>query len=378
MFTYQKTNRYFAQIATGLESYGAEELQKLGATDIKTGFRGIYFSADLATFYRINYMTRLCSRILAQLQSFDCHSTKYLYKTAQKIDWSLLLAVDSSFAISASVANSKIRHSQYAALCLKDAIVDQFRDKEGIRPDIDKKNPDIRLHLRIDSNKATISLDASGGSLHRRGYRQQTVEASMQETLAAAIIYLSGWNGETPLIDPMCGSGTILSEALMHYCHIPASYLRQRFGFEALPEFDVNLWNRIKSEENSKIRRLPNGLLFGSDISNDAVDAAMANNTLLPHGAKIVFKKKAYQDIPSIDHATIITNPPYGIRLKQKGGMTVFMRELSDFIKNRCHKSTLFLYLGKPDLAQHIRLKPSWKKDLTNGGLKGQLIKFKF
>lgn len=378
MFTYQKTGRYFAQIATGLEQYGAEELSTLGAQEVKPGFRGIYFNADQETLYRINYMSRLCSRIFAPLLSFDCHSTKYLYKTARKLQWPLLIPTGKTFAIAASVANSKISHSQYAALCLKDAIVDQFRDRDGSRPAIDKKKPDVWLNLRIENNRATISLDTSGGSLHRRGYRQMNVEAPMHETLAAAIIHLARWNGETPLIDPMCGSGTILSEALMHHCSIPAGYLRKKFGFEAMPEFDNTLWNQVKAGQNTKIKRLPKGLLMGSDVSTEAIEAAKTNNLLLPFGDKIIFKKKPYQDISFLESATIVTNPPYGIRLKQEGGISQFMRELSDFFKNRCRKSTVYLYLGKPALAEHIQLKPSWKKDLMNGGLKGQLIKYKF
>ncbi len=378
MFTYQKTSRYYALIGKGLEEHGAEELTQLGALDIKTGFHCLYFNADQASLYRVNYMTRLCSRILAPLLSFDCHSSKYLYKTAKKIDWTQLLNNDRTFAVSASVADSKIKHSQYAALCLKDAVVDQFRELDGSRPSIDKRTPDILLHLRIERNRATISLDTSGGSLHRRGYRQTSVEAPMHETLAAAIIRLSGWDGETPLIDPMCGSGTILSEALMHYCRIPAAYLRKHFGFELMPEFDEKIWNKVKTEENGRMRRLPKGLLSGSDISPEAVEAAQENSRLLPFGDKIIFKKKSFQDISQLENVTIITNPPYGIRLKQDGGMVRFMRELSDFFKHHCRKSTVYLYLGKPQLAEHISLKPSWKKDVMNGGLEGQLIKYKF
>ncbi|MCK5227335.1 MAG: class I SAM-dependent RNA methyltransferase, partial [Desulfobulbaceae bacterium] len=167
MFTYQKTNRYFAQIASGLEELGATELSELGATDTKPAFRGIYFDADKETLYRINYMSRLFTTVLAPLLRFDCHSTKYLYKTAKKINWQDLLTLDTTFAISANVTHSRIRHSQYAAQCMKDAIVDLFRDKTGKRPSVDTKDPDVRLNLHVENNKATIYLDTSGGSLHR-------------------------------------------------------------------------------------------------------------------------------------------------------------------------------------------------------------------
>lgn len=377
MFTYQKTNRYFAQIAQGLEVLGAEELHALGGQDVKTSFRGVYFTAQPATLYRINYMSRLCTRILAPLLSFDCHSTKYLYKTARKIKWEQLLDKETTFAIKASVAHSKISHSQYASLCLKDAIVDYFRDREGIRPSIDKISPDLWLHLRVDRNKAIISLDTSGGSLHRRGYRQQSVEAPMQETVAATIIRLSEWDGRTPLIDPLCGSGTLLCEALMHHCHIPAGYLRNKFGFEMMPEFDPKIWHTVKTEHNNQIRRLPKGLLFGSDNSPEAIAAAKANSATLPHGDRITFKTKPFQAIQRLDNSIIITNPPYGIRLKNKNEIAPFIAEFGNFLKTKCKGSTAFVYLGKPSLSTHIHLKPRWEKPLKNGGLAGVLLKYK-
>ncbi|MCJ7600232.1 MAG: THUMP domain-containing protein [Desulfobulbaceae bacterium] len=376
MFTYQKTNRYFAQIARGLEEYGAEELAGLGCREVKPKFMGIYFDADLATLYRANYMSRLCSRILAQLLTFDCHSTKYLYKTARKIDWHELLSEKNTFAVKASVTGSSIKHSQYAALCLKDAIVDHFRDLTGIRPDIDTENPDVWFHLRIERNRAIISLDTSGGSLHRRGYRQMSVEAPMQETVAAAIIRLSNWDGTTPLIDPMCGSGTILSEALMHCCRIPAAYLRKKFGFEMMPEYDKKLWDKVRAEANSGIERLPSGLLAGSDASPEAVKAALHNCGLLPHGDKIIIKNKRYQDISPARDAIIVTNPPYGIRIKQNEGAGRFIRELGDFLRKQQRCTAAYLYLGKPELVKEIGLRPTWQKTLMTGGLEGVLVKF--
>ncbi|MBU4263893.1 MAG: class I SAM-dependent RNA methyltransferase [Proteobacteria bacterium] len=376
MFTYQKTNRYFAQIARGLEQYGAEELANLGCQDVKPMFMGIYFDADPADLYRANYMSRLCTRILAPLLTFDCHSTKYLYKTARKIDWNELLSEKNTFAINASVTGSSIKHSQYAALCLKDAIVDHFRDLTGIRPDVDTENPDLWFHLRIERNRAIISLDTSGGSLHRRGYRQMSVEAPMQETVAAAIIRLSNWDGVTPLIDPMCGSGTILTEALMHCCQIPAAYLRKKFGFEMMPEYDKTLWNQVRTEANNLITRLPGGLLSGSDASAEAVKAALHNCRMLPHGDKIIIKNKRYQESSPTRESIIITNPPYGLRLKQNEGAERFMRELGDFLKKQKHCTAAYLYLGRPELLKELALRPAWQKPLLTGGLEGVLVKF--
>jgi putative N6-adenine-specific DNA methylase len=252
MFTYQKSGRYFAQVAKGLEELGRQELHQLGAREIKPGYRGFYFSADRATLYRINYSGRILSRILAPLLRFDCHSDKYLYRTAAKIDWFALFSLKNTFAIRANVSHSNIKHSQFAAQRLKDAIVDRFRQETGKRPSVDTKEPDVLFNLHIQNNRATVYLDTSGGSLHRRGYRLQSVEAPMQEIVAAAMVRLSGWNGERPLVDPMCGSGTILCEAMMHYCRIPAGYLWKQFGFNALPDFDAGIWKKVKRQVDSK------------------------------------------------------------------------------------------------------------------------------
>ncbi|HEY5652867.1 MAG TPA: THUMP domain-containing protein, partial [Pontiella sp.] len=214
-YLYQKTEQYFGQLASGSESCGEAELKKLGATGIRRGYLGFYFCADQRTIYNIVYCSRIFSRILAPLIAFDCHSEKYLYKTAQNIDWSEFLTLTKTFAITANVAKSNIRNSQYAGQILKDAIVDQFREKTTQRPNVDTKYPDLLLNLYIHENKARISVDLGGGSLHKRGYRSESVEAPMQETLAATILQLTKWTGEQPLYDPFCGSGTLLCEAFM-------------------------------------------------------------------------------------------------------------------------------------------------------------------
>jgi putative N6-adenine-specific DNA methylase len=376
MFTYQKNNRYFAQIAEGLEDLGHEELTTLGARETKPVFRGLYFEADQATLYRINYCSRLCSRILAPLLGFDCHSAKYLYRTARELPWEQILAPDMTFAVAATISHSHIRHSQYAALCLKDAVVDRLRELHGRRPDIDRENPDCWLNLHIENNQAVIALDTAGGSLHRRGYRRQSVEAPMQETLAAAVVRLSGWDGSRPLLDPLCGSGTLLAEALMEYCRIPAGLLRPHFGFEQLPDFGPELWLRVKNEADSLMRPLPAGLIAGSDIVPEAVAAARANLALLPHGDKIQLQVRPFESYETVSNSLLVSNPPYGVRLKHKEDMAVFMKNLGDFLKRRCTGSAACIYLGRRELVKLVGLRPSWKKPLKNGGLDGLLVKY--
>ena len=376
MFSYQKSGRYFAQTAQGVEDLAEKELQRLGAREIKTAFRGFYFSADKATLYRLNYCSRFLSRILAPLIRFDCHSDKYLYKTASKISWSSLIDLKNTFAVKANVSHSNITHSQYAALRLKDAIVDVFRKKTGKRPNVDSRDPDVLFNLHIQNNKATIYLDTSGSSLHRRGYRQKSIEAPMQEIVAAAIVNLSGWHGIRPLIDPMCGSGTLLCEAMMHYCRIPAAFLRKKFGFESLPDFDAEIWTAVKNKADSDMQDLPIGLISGSDKSAAAVAAAKTNTECFVQGANVALAVKTLQDTKSLENSVIICNPPYGKRLETDENIKEFMRQLGDFLKQRCKGSDAYIYLGNRELIKSIGLKPAWKKVLISGGLDGRLVKY--
>ncbi|MBN1635255.1 MAG: class I SAM-dependent RNA methyltransferase [Deltaproteobacteria bacterium] len=376
MYSYEMTNRYFAQIADGMEELGRDELSALGAQDVKEAFRGLYFSADKQTLYRINYLTRLCTRVLAPLITFDCHSTKYLYKTASSIDWPALFDLNQTFCISANVANSKITHSQYAGLCLKDAIVDCFRDRFGKRPDVQRIEPDIQFNLHINNNLATIYFDTSGGSLHRRGYRRQAMEAPMQESLAAAIIRLTLWDGQNPLYDPMCGSGTLLCEAAMLYCRIPAGYLRRNYGFTHLPDFELNLWQSVKREADAHMRNLPPGLIAGSDINPQALAMARDNAGNLPGGRGVRMSKKRFQDLPALENTTIVCNPPYGKRIGRQDDLGLLMKEFGDFLKQRCKGSQAFVYFGKRELIKSVGLRTTWKKSLKNGPLDGRLVKY--
>jgi len=374
LFEYQKTGRFFGMIAEDLKPLGEKELRSIGASELKPVYRGVFFKCNFDVLYRINYQSRFFSRIMAPLITFDCHSDRYLYSTAQSLDWSQFLTPDSTFAIFSSVHDSNISHSQYAALKLKDAIADWFMDKYGRRPNVDTINPDIWIGLRIFGNRAYIRLDTSGGSMHRRGYRMNSVEAPMQETLAAALVELSGWDGSTPLYDPFCGSGTILCEAHMKYCRIPSGYLRKKFGFENLPEFNVEDWRNVRKSVNSEIINLPKGLISGSDISGEAIHAASANCDLLPSGNKIDLKPLSYKNITELKNSTIITNPPYGLRLGKNENMELFVKEIGDFLKQRCAGSKAWIYFGKRKLIKRVGLRTSIKIPLHNGKLDGRLV----
>lgn len=377
MFQYQKTGTYFAQIADGFEELARKELAALGATQIKTAFRGLHFRTDAAGLYRINYQSRLVSRVLAPLISFKCEDRTALYQTAKSIDWGALFTVRQTFGLFSNVSgNEKLRHSKFAALCVKDAIADRFRDASGKRPDVDKADPDVWIHLLVSRKRAVISLDTSGGSLHKRGYRKESVAAPMKETLAAAMVRLSGWKGDRPLYDPLCGSGTLLCEAMMKAGRVPAGYLRAGFGFRHLPDFDAALCRKVKGRADAAIRPVAEGMVAGSDIAHRAVRAARINCQALPGGGAIDIQCRDYAQISGLENAIILCNPPYGIRLNSHQDLGEFYKALGDFLKRRCKGSQAYLYFGNREMIKKIGLKPTWKKPLRNAGLDGRVVKY--
>jgi putative N6-adenine-specific DNA methylase len=376
LYQYQKDSRYFAQIADGLKEAGAQEIAELGARDVQSEFSGIYFKADKATLYRINYLTRLLSRCLAPLVSFACPDTDSLYQTAKQIAWENFFGEDSTFAVNGNVSDSAISHSKYAALRVKDAIADYFKEKTGQRPNVSIRNPDILLNLHVRNDQAVISLDTSGGALHRRGYREETVSAPMQETIAAAIIRFSEWDGSVPLYDPLCGSGTLLCEALMHYSHVPAGIFRQRFGFECMPGFDSAVWKQVKKEADGQIQELPKKLIAGSDVSLEAVRAAQTNLMGLHYGNRVTIERLDFQNLPAFKEHVIVTNPPYGIRMGANQNLDGFYKKFGDFLKQKCKGSRAFVYFGDRKYIKKIGLKAAWKKPIKAGGLDGRLVKY--
>jgi putative N6-adenine-specific DNA methylase len=373
MFRYVKNGKYFSQLPEDCIEIGMAELDELGAHNIEGDYRGINFEANKSSLYNIVYKSRLSSRILAPLHRFDCPHEDILYDKAMAMDWDAILDPDKTFAIFANVGNSNIKHSQFAARRLKDSLADYFMEKYDRRPSVDTDNPDVWLNLFINRNKATINIDLGAGAGHKRGYRKSTVEAPMRETLSAAVIRHSGWDGETPLYDPMCGSGTLLIEAMMSYCRIPAQYKREKFGFECLPDFDQTLWDKIKRKAGEEIRPLPMNLISGSDIDSDSVNAALDNAMELPFGDRIEISCSDFNDCGPLNDLTIISNPPYGMRLDNNDGEMI--KEIGDFLKQQCSGSLAWIYLGSTALVKRIGLRSSKRVMLNNGGLDGRLVK---
>ncbi len=374
-FQYQQYNQYFCQIGHGLEDLAAEELDELGAGDIQVQHRGVHFSGDHRILYRCNYESRLASRILAPLVTFGCHTDKVLYKRAGEIDWSQFLQPGQTFAVFANVSASRINHSQYAALRVKDAIVDQFREKTGKRPSVDTRNPDLWVSLNVRENKAVISIDTSGGPLHKRGYRIGSYDAPLQETLAAGMVRYSGWTGDRRFVDPMCGSGTILAEALMAAGRVPAGFRRHRWGFMQLPDFDEKTWLQIKENADGQIRPVEDGLVMGADINPGAVSAAMGNLGRIPGGDGVMIRRADFRESKGYPDSLLVTNPPYGVRLGEKREAQETMTAFGDFLKQKCSRSNAWILCGSNELTKHIGLRTSRRITLFNGPLETRLVR---
>jgi len=375
MLDYQKSNRYFAQVQKGLEDVARDELEELGCFDCKIGYLGIYFNADKKTLYKVNYSATTIIRVLASLFSFTVHSEDMLYKRIVDFDWDKILSLKSTFLISSSVSKSKIKHSQFAALRVKDGIADFFQNKYKKRPYVDKDNPDVIINLNINNNKVIISLDTTGFPMYKRGYRNQTVPAPIAETLAATMLRISGWDGTTKLVDPFCGSGTILAEGLMKYSNIPSGFYRKKFGFFHLPDFDRGIWKSVK--DSYTFKALPENLIIGSDISKNAISAARKNMELFKDGRNVVIKRRDFKNHEGFENATIVTNLPYGKRIGDNEEVEQLYKDFGDFLKHKCKGSTAYMMCGSTALVKKIGLRTSRKIQLFNGPIEVRLVELK-
>ena len=350
------------------------ELKELGISEASKA-RGVHLGVEAELtrdeVYRVVYGSLLASRVLRPLGSFDCPNEEALYENALDFSWDALIQPGQTFKITASVADSGITHSHYAALKLKDAIVDSLREARGERPDVDKDDPDIRINLFLHRDVATISLYYSDGIMHKRGYRPHAVEAPLKENLAAAMIRLARWDGSEPLRDFFCGSGTILLEAAMVATHTPGGFFRHTQGFEALPDFDAATWETVKAELDAKIVPLRPGLIGGADIDSSSVLAARANIKTTPfHGAISVglgdFKKLDGNFAGSV----IVTNPPYGVRVGgEESEVHKLYEDFGYFLKTKCPGSRAAILFPDPKFEKDIWFKPTRGMFLDNGAL---------
>lgn len=376
MFLYQSTRRFFAVVSEALEELAAGELEALGARDVRPAYRGVHFVAGDEALARVVYASRLPGRILAPLTSFACHSDRYLRRRAAELPWEELLTPAQTFAVSATVSNSRLRHSQYAALVTKDAICDRLREHFGARPSVDRRTPDLRIHAHIQGDKATLSADLGDGSRHRRGYREEAGPAPLTETVAAAVIEHAGYDGKQPLLDPLCGAGTLLAEAVLRAGPVAAAFALRRFGWQRLPDFDAALFERVRGEIDARRRPLPSGRIQGSDADPTVVAVARRALARVPGAETVTLEVRDFRDHPGLENGVIVCNPPWGVRLGDAREAGALARELGDFLKQRCRGSVAYLLLGERALLKHVGLRPARRIPLPVGGRDGRLVRY--
>ncbi len=355
----------------------AEELRTLDMDFIKVGNRAVTCSGNLRQLYEANLWCRTAIRILKPFRTFKARDEKNLYEQVQKIDWSEFLDVDQTFAISAAISHSTFEHSLYVAQLTKDAIVDQFRKNTGRRPSVDLVHPDIRLNLHMHENQVTLSLDSSGDSLHRRGYRLQTNVAPLNEVLAAGIISLTNWDRKSPFIDPMCGSGTLLIEAAMMAQNIaPGLYRRDPYGFEKWKDYDPKLFEMLWKTAEAKASFDPKATILGYDIDPDYVAAAMTNieNAGLENVIRVeeadFFKTEALPE-PGV----VVMNPPYNERILSDD-INELYKSIGDTLKNAYQGYDAFVLTGNLEAAKNVGLRTSRRTPLFNGPIDCRLLKY--
>lgn len=370
-----KQFQMLAKTMMGLEEVLANELKEIGATNIEILSRAVSFTGDNKIMYSANYWCRTALHILKPIAAFYIRREEDLYKKIYEIKWEDYLSISGTMAVDAVVNASVMTHSHYVSLKTKDAVVDRFRDYHGKRPSINTENPDVRINIHLFKNYCTVSLDSSGYSLHKRGYRIKTGVAPISEVLAAGIILLSGWDKQSNFIDPMCGSGTIVCEAAMIANNIPSGFYRKSFGFEKWKDFDMELWENIKTEALDKQTEFEYDII-GSDISEEAIQIALENARSARLHKDIVFEVKSFEEQkPPEDGGVMVCNPPYGERIVPDDIIRMY-QEMGNALKKNYSGYQAWIISSDFNALKFIGLKPTRKISLFNGPLECKLAKF--
>jgi len=364
-----------AKTLFGFEDLLANELIQLGAQEVTKGIRSVSFVGDKGFMFKANLALRTAIKILKPIHSFRVKNEKELYDKIYNMSWEQYLKSSGTLAVDATVHSTQFTHSLYIAQKTKDAIVDKFRDTTGERPNVDLKFPDLKVNVHIDRNTCDIALDTSGDSLHKRGYKTATNIAPINEVLAAGMIMLSGWDGQTDFMDPMCGSGTILAEAAMIACNIPPNLMRKEFAFERWQDWDVDLFEKIEESLLGKTRDFHHKIL-GFDKSPSAVTKAKEN-----------IKNAHLEDFVTIKHEDffktqkggdeklhMVFNPPYGERLNLD--MEEVYKQIGDTLKQNYPNTNAWFITSNLDALKHVGLRPSRKIHLFNAKLEARLVKY--
>ncbi|RRQ49066.1 class I SAM-dependent RNA methyltransferase [Maribacter algicola] len=364
-----------AKTLFGFEEILAKELRNLGAGNVEVGVRSVAFDGDTGFMYKANLCLRTAIKIIKPISSFHVSGEDDLYKKVFRMDWAEYLSVDDTFAIDATVFSDNFTHSLYVSQKTKDAIADKFRETDGKRPNVDVKNPDLRINIHIHQDQCNVSLDSSGASLHHRGYRTATNIAPINEVLAAGLLLLSGWDGQCDFMDPMCGSGTMLTEAAMIACNIPANINRNGFAFEKWPDFDSQLYEKIIEASLKKTREFHHKII-GMDKAPSAVRKAIDNieNANLSDYIEVkrdnFFKTEKETEGP----LHMCFNPPYGERLDID--MQNFYASIGDTLKQGYPGTNSWMITSNLDALKFVGLRPSRKIKVFNSHLESRLVHY--
>lgn len=365
-----------AKTLFGFEDILAKELTQLGAMQVEKGIRNVSFVGDKGFMYKANVGLRTAIKILKPIKSFRVAREEDLYNNVKNIKWEDYLKSNGSLAVDATVHHSVFTHSKYTALKTKDAIVDRFREQDGNRPNIDLRFPDLKINVHIDRQRCTISLDTSGESLHRRGYKTATNIAPINEVLAAGLIIMSGWDGQSDFMDPMCGSGTILAEAAMIACNIPPNLMRKEFAFERWQDWDVDLFEKIEESLLKKTRDFHHKIV-GYDKSPSAVKKAKDNikNAHLDEFIRIQHEDFFKTQKAGSEKLHMVFNPPYGERLENLD-IEAFYGDIGTTLKHGYPNTDAWLVTSNIEALKYIGLRPSRKIKVFNAKLESRLVKY--
>lgn len=358
----------------GLEPVLAQELTQIGANNVQIGRRMVSFTGNKELMYRANFQLHTAIRVLKPIKHFKAKSADDVYEEVKKIDWSQYLDLKQTFAVDSVVFSEEFTHSKFVSYKVKDAIVDQFREKLGQRPNISVSNPDIRLNMHIADDKCTLSLDSSGESLHRRGYRQESVEAPLNEVLAAGMLLMTGWKGETDFIDPMCGSGTLLIEAALIARNMAPGLFRKEYAFEKWPDFDAELFDSIYNDDSQE--REFEHHIYGYDIDMKAVNTASLNVRAAGFTKDITVQQQDFKDFKQpAEKALMVTNPPYGERISTPDLLGTY-KMIGEKLKHEFTGNEAWVLSYREECFDQIGLKPSLKTPLYNGSLECEFRKY--
>ncbi len=371
----EKNFKMVAKTLYGLEEILAKELRQLGASEVVIGTRNVSFMGDTGFMYKANLCCRTAIKILKPITVFNVFTEDDLYIRVYNIPWEEYMNTKGSLAVDATVFSKQFTHSKYISLKTKDAIVDRFRDKEGTRPNVDLDHPTLRINIHIDRNICTVSLDSSGQSLHKRGYKVANTIAPINEVLAAGMIMLSEWNGQCDFLDPMCGGGTILIEAAMIACNIPPNLNRQEFGFENWIDFDFDLYKLIEDSALKKIRDF-NFKIFGYDIDAFVLSKAKENiksanlQEFISVRKQNFFESKKETEKPMY----LVFNPPYDERLQVD--TEVLYSSIGTTLKHNYPGTQAWMITSNMEALKHVGLRPSRRIKLYNGKLESKFVKY--